>query len=103
MGKFLNHLSDAVATFAVTLVLVPAILGQGDKADSVKVSTNLLVLDEKDQYVDNLKSSDIKIFEGGIEQPVTSFVALTGGADIIIVADNSGSVRQQLKDITDVG
>lgn len=89
----------------VPLLLAASAFAQGDaKApNSVSVRTNLLVLDEKGAYASGVKESDVKVFEGDVEQKLTSFAQLEPGVDISIVADNSGSVRPQMQTITSIG
>lgn len=91
--------------FLSSLLLLSTIVGQERPKDSKRfdVETNLLVLDEKGEYVSGIKATDIKLFEADVEQPVTSLTELKGAVDISIVADNTGSVRTQLTDITSIG
>lgn len=91
------------AILFVLLVSVLPLPAQDSKSKTWTVRTNLMVLDDKNEFVPKLKSSDVKVFESGIEQKITSFAEIENAADISIVIDNSGSVRDQLNDIVNIG
>ena len=65
-----------------------------------EVRTNLLVLDDKDQYATGVKRSDIHIYQDGVEQTLTQFAVARDPLGLSLVVDNSGSVRPQLDDVT---
>lgn len=90
-------------SFLLVLLLMVLAAEAQNTSKAVDVKTNLLVLDEKGDYVRGLKQSDIKIFEGDVEQKLSSFTQLDEAFDLVIVADNTGSVRTQLNDITNIG
>lgn len=92
----------AVILFALLVFVLP-LAAQDGKSKTYTVRTNLMVLNDKNEFVTKLKSSDVRVFESGIEQKITSFVELETAADISIVIDNSGSVRTQLDDIVNIG
>jgi Ca-activated chloride channel homolog len=68
----------------------------------IEVKTNLLVLDANNKYVEDIKQADLKIFEDGIEQKITSFTKKTPSHNIGLVYDNTGSMRVQLKGINSI-
>jgi VWFA-related protein len=88
----------------IFLILATVSLVAQDKSKDKKskseppfdVKHNLLVLDSNDQYVENIKIADIKIFEDDVEQKLTSFVTRQPGMDLVLVVDNTGSLRSQL-------
>ena len=93
-----------ISFLLISLLAVSAVTAQDGKqlSNAVEVKANLLILDEKGDYA-GVKDSDIKIFEGDIEQKLTSIVQLEGSLDLILVADNTGSMRDQLGDVTRLG
>ena len=101
MKLFCRVLSAIIAISLPTAVIV----AQNTEVDSkiFQVKTNLLVLNEKNEYVSGVKGSDIKIFENGVEQKLASFAELDGTADISLVIDNTLSVRSQLEDMIGIG
>lgn len=96
-------LVTSLVVFSLAVVCTATAQSDAKKSNSVEVETNLLVLDEKGGYSSGVKQSDIKIFEGDVEQTITSLVQLEGAVDLAIVADNTGSVRYQLEDIISIG
>ncbi len=66
---------------------------------SVEVKANVLVLDSKDQFIDDLKLEDFKIYEDGVEQKLVKLVKKEPVLNLGLVIDNSGSVRFQLDDV----
>ncbi|HRI04867.1 MAG TPA: VWA domain-containing protein [Pyrinomonadaceae bacterium] len=93
---------------ALLLIILSALISinaqDGKKTlNTFDVETNLLVFDDKEGYVSGVKQSDIKVFEGDVEQKLTSFKQLEQAFDVVIVADNTGSVRSQLDDIANIG
>jgi len=78
---------------------------QTDKKDkhSVVVTTNVLVLNDKNEPVRGLTAKDLKLLENDVEQQITSVTELDDGLDLILLVDNTGSVRTQLEDIISIG
>ena len=72
-------------------------------ATPIAVKTNLLVVDDSNSIVYGLSQSDVKVFEDGVEQKLTSFKAKEPGLLFSFVIDNSGSLREQLKTIERLG
>lgn len=64
------------------------------------VEVNLLISDASDYFVENVKQEDIKIFEDGIEQKITSFKKRSPVLNLALVVDNTGSMRDKLNEIT---
>lgn len=74
--------------------------------DTVKVSTNLVVLrvavsDQQGRAAMNLKQDAFKIFEDGIEQEVSFFSAEESPVSWALVLDRSGSMMDMMSDVYD--
>jgi Ca-activated chloride channel family protein len=68
----------------------------------IEVKTSLLVLNASNKYVDDIKQEDLKIFEDGVEQKITSFTKKKPNLNMGLVVDNTGSMRLQLKAINGI-
>jgi Ca-activated chloride channel family protein len=80
--------------------LAVCVLGQNNKSEKTPPApfqrrTNVHVVNIRGDLVNDLKISDIKIFEDEVEQKVTSFSRKDVGLDLALVVDNSGSLRTQ--------
>lgn len=76
--------------------------GKKDKkseSKNVKMKANLMILDSNNRFADDVKIEDVKVFENGIEQKITSFAKTPPILNLGIVVDNSGSMRQSLEQI----
>lgn len=102
MTKFLS--------FLIFLALALSVVGQKsddqkkkDKTNkypqsgTVHVKTNLLVLDAKDQYSEDVKPEDIKLFEDGVLQKLTKVDKKLPPMHVGLVIDNSGSMRTTIE------
>ena len=69
----------------------------------IEIKANLLVMDTKNNYVNDIKREDLKIFEDGVEQKITYFAGKKPILNIGIVMDNSGSVRPILSELEMIG
>lgn len=93
----------------VSLVLLPiGITAQDKKSDKkdkdakqtpVEIKANVLVSDEKNQLVGDVKKEDIKVFEDGTEQKITYFAEKKPVLNLGIIVDNSGSMRPSFDEI----
>lgn len=68
-----------------------------------QVRVNVEVTDALANNVTGLKVADFKLFENDAEQQITALSEQSGGLDMMIVADNTGSLRTQLKTVTKIG
>ena len=93
----------SVFILALALGLATVAHAQKKPGKSVDVVTNLLVVDEKGAYVSGVKQGDVRIYEGGVEQQLTSLVHVDEALDLAFVTDNTGSVRTQMEDVTKIG
>jgi Ca-activated chloride channel homolog len=64
------------------------------------VSLNVLVTDEKNRLVANLRQEDFRVEEDGVPQAITHFSAETSPVSYALVVDNSGSLRSLLGYLT---
>lgn len=95
-------LYGVLASILSLLILVTAAFSQGDRKQKktfVDVRVSLGIFDSKNEPVNGISAADIKLFEDGVEQTVTSVTNLGDGLDLSIVVDCTGSVRAQLDDL----
>jgi Ca-activated chloride channel family protein len=57
------------------------------------------VTDKKDQFVTDLKSGDLRVFEEGKEQTIQEFAAEDRPITLAILIDTSGSMKERMKDV----
>jgi Ca-activated chloride channel homolog len=69
----------------------------------IEIKANLLVMDAKNNYANDIKQEDVKIFEDGVEQKITYFAKKEPILNTGILMDNSGSIRTLLDEFTMVG
>jgi len=67
----------------------------------IEVKVNVMVLDSKNELVNEIKPEDIKVFEDGVEQKVTS-ISKKEPLSLALVVDNSGSLRSQFETVIGV-
>jgi len=72
----------------------------------LRVSTSLItvpavVMDRNGRYIGNLRKEDFRIFEDGVEQPVTYFASVEKPFTVALLLDVSGSTQFQLSQIRD--
>lgn len=72
-------------------------------AKPIEITTNLLVFTPDNKFDDNVKIEDIKIFEDGIEQKITSLKRKSPVLNVGLVFDNTGSMRASLNEIVAAG
>lgn len=71
--------------------------------ESLTIKANILVYDEKNQYINGIKQEDIRIFEDGVEQKVTYFAEKQPVLNLGFVIDNTGSIQKDLNEISWAG
>lgn len=69
----------------------------------VEVKANVMVLNAANQFVEDIKAEDLKVFEDGIEQKINYFSKKSPILNLGIVVDNSGSMRKVLDEIISEG
>jgi len=65
----------------------------------IVVKANVAVLDAAENFVDNIKLEDLKVFEDGVEQKITYFVKKEPILNLGLVVDNSGSMKKNLDEL----
>jgi Ca-activated chloride channel family protein len=80
---------------------VPAVERDGKGAPSVKLSA--VVLDEKNNFVENLRAEDFIVTENGVPQPITSFAREDLPLSYTLLVDNTGSLRTMLDHVLKTG
>ncbi len=92
--------------FLLIIIFTQNIIAQkpAKKSDiPIEVKANVLVLDSKDELINDIKQEDIKIFEDGVEQKLTYFSKKEPTLNLGLVFDNTGSLRDKLKEIVTAG
>mgnify|MGYP003389953293 CR=1 FL=1 len=92
----LKKFNPAILTSFIFLAAV-SIFAQKEKTEPIKLSTNLMVQDKDFSYVSGLKAEGLKLFEDGVEQKIESIVAKPANKRVLILVDNSGSVRSKIE------
>jgi len=98
--------------FAIALISIGApvfLFAQKDKNDKkpekawpVTIRTNLMVLDPRGKFSDDVKETDVKIYENEVEQKITYFAKKEHVTNVAFVLDNTGSMRLQLKAVSGI-
>jgi Ca-activated chloride channel family protein len=96
MGCLRSNLT--VLIFLITLAVVPATAQDDEviKVDSLIVVINATVRDPQNRPVTGLQKSQFKIFEDGIEQPITTFEAEEFPFAAVVLLDTSGSMSERI-------
>lgn len=69
----------------------------------VEVKANVMVLNAANQFVDDIKAEDLKVFEDSVEQKINYFSKKSPILNLGIVVDNSGSMRYVLDEVISNG
>src|SRR6266545_158805 len=108
--KLRSVIRTAAVVCALSLLLGSPSLAQEHKhetaqdASTLKLSTDLVslsvtVTDQKGQAITGLKREDFKIYENGVEQPLSFFSAEEAPVCWGIVLDRSGSMKEMIRDV----
>lgn len=108
--KSLRVVQIAAALLALTFSLRSPSLAQEHKhepqqdATSLKLSTDLVslsvtVTDKKGRAITGLKRENFKVYENGVEQPLSFFSAEEAPVSWGIVLDRSGSMMEMIRDV----
>ncbi|HEV7904880.1 MAG TPA: VWA domain-containing protein [Pyrinomonadaceae bacterium] len=79
----------------------PAPVADGKSAQLVKVSA--VVLDEKNNFVNDLRAEDFVLTDSGVAQPVTFFALEDLPLSYTLLVDNTGSLREMLDHVLRTG
>ena len=69
----------------------------------LEIKANVLALNSAGLQINNVKAEDLKIFENGVEQKLTSFVRKESFLNVGFVIDNSASLRPNFEKIIKIG
>lgn len=69
------------------------------KVDTALVTVPVTAVDSAGRYIPNLKKSDFKIYEDGVEQEIESFGAVEVPFNVVLLMDTSGSTEFKLSEI----
>src|SRR6266545_6063169 len=108
--KLRSVIRTAAVVCALSLLLGSPSLAQEHKhetaqdASTLKLSTDLVslsvtVTDQKGQAITGLKREDFKVYENGVEQPLSFFSAEEAPVCWGIVLDRSGSMMEMIRDV----
>lgn len=75
------------------------VAGQTSQPVPVRVSANLMILDKDNQFIENIKAEDLIVYEDDIEQKIETFTVLPTNLSVILLVDNSGSLRPKIDQI----
>ena len=89
----------AIAILSIISVGQKSAEKKEERLSTVEVKANVMVLDAANSYVKNVEPEDIKIFEDDVEQKITAFTPQELQLHIVLLIDNSGSLRTEQKRI----
>ena len=74
---------------------------EGDviRSDTALVIAPVTVMDRSGRYVPQLKRSQFRIFENGVEQKIAYFATTDAPFTVVLLIDTSGSTQMRLEDI----
>ena len=98
-GFLLAAVVAAFAPAANSQSPVPA--ANGKSAQLIRVSA--VVLDEKNNFVNDLRAEDFVLTENGVPQPVTSFAREDLPLSYTLLVDNTGSLRTMIEHVIRTG
>lgn len=81
------------------------VFSQNKKSEQkpIEIKANVLVKDLSDNFVDDIKAENLKIFEDGVEQKIIYFVKKEPILNVGLVMDNTGSMRVLFDDVITTG
>ena len=85
-----------ITFFTLLIICSSSVFAQKKSEKSFFVRTNLLVVDSQNNFANDLGKEDFSITENGVAQPITYFAKKQLPLNVVIVADNSGSLRTQI-------
>jgi Ca-activated chloride channel family protein len=96
------HASRAVLRFILFVTIFPAAVAQAQEpvpppAEPIRVSVDrvnvgVIVTDSRGNFVSGLHREDFRIFDDGVEQPVTDFAAIEEPAQVILLVEAGPAV-----------
>ena len=73
------------------------------KVNTELVTLNVRVIDRNNRPIDNIRESDLHVFEDGVPQPIETFTREEVPISYGLAIDTSGSLRSQLQAVIDAG
>jgi len=73
------------------------------KVNTELVTLNVRVIDRNNRPIDNIRQSDLHVFEDGVPQPIETFTREEIPISYGLAIDTSGSLRSQLQAVIDAG
>jgi Ca-activated chloride channel family protein len=73
------------------------------KVNTELVTLNVRVIDRNNRPIDNIRQSDLHVFEDGVPQPIETFTREEVPISYGLAIDTSGSLRSQLQAVIDAG
>lgn len=70
-----------------------------ERSGATLVTVPTIVMDRNGRYVANLRKEDFKIYDNGVEQPVSYFASIERPFTVALMLDVSGSTQYQLAQI----
>ncbi len=102
-----SYLVRSVLGLSVCLVSFTCVFSQTDakngKPEELKIRRNVLITDRAGSAVESIKPADLKIFEDGQEQQISDLKFDGSPLSLVMVFDNTGSMRPYLDAITATG
>jgi len=83
----------------------PEEFGEGEvvRVDTELVTLNVRVIDRNNRPIDNVRENELRVYEDGVEQPLTLFTREEVPISYGLAVDTSGSLRSQLQSVIDAG
>lgn len=81
-----------------------AVSNTPDTDETIKVDTTLVTvpvtaMDNQGRFIPNLKKSDFRLYEDGVEQEIESFGSVEVPFNVVLLMDTSGSTEEKLAEI----
>lgn len=65
--------------------------------NNLEITANLMVLDQADKFVSDVKAEDLRLYENDVEQTIVSLETNPPKLSLMLVVDNTGSMRSQFR------
>ena len=95
----INVITPCTILFLLLSIIILPVRGQED--DVIKVDSSIVVIsttvrDAQNRPVAGLQKAHFKVFEDGVEQPITSFESQESPFAAVILLDTSGSMAERI-------
>lgn len=75
---------------------IPGQKSAKDTNNHLEITANLMVLDQADKFVSDVKAEDLRLYENDVEQTIVSLEKNLPNLSLMLVVDNTGSMRSQI-------